>query len=112
MEQEEGRGPGKGKPDSAFFDKSVVFTGSLLALSRKEAGELVKRGGGFVKSSVSTTIDFLVAGEKGGKKKREAERLGVETLSEDQFMEILAEDGLYAPQSPKKKNGQKSIIDF
>ena len=101
-----------GGEGSAFDGKSVVFTGSFGHLSRKEAGELVKKGGGFVKSVVASTTDFLVAGVGGGKKRGEAERLGVRILSENEFLEMLETDGLYSPGEPEKKSGQKSLGDF
>jgi len=109
----EAGGAGAGKTASAFYGKNVVFTGSFGHFSREEAGELVKKGGGFVKSSVATTTTFLVAGIGGGKKRAEATRLGVVILSEDEFLEMLERDGLYHDEEAGgKRSGQKSLGDF
>ena len=104
---------GAGKTGSVFYGKNVVFTGSLERFSREEAGELVKKGGGFVKSSVATTTNFLVTGVGGGKKSGEAESFGVRILSEEEFLGMLEREGLYSREGDgEKKSGQKSLGDF
>ncbi len=89
---------------SPLAGKSFVFTGSFESISRKEAGEQVKRKGGIVKSSISRTTSFLVAGRGGGKKRSEAERHGVLVISEMEFLKLLGE----AENSGQRDEGQGS----
>jgi len=72
--------------------ETFVFTGSLASFARSEAQELVERHGGSATGSVSGTTDYLVVGENPGQRKRDdAEREGVEMLSETEFLELLHE---------------------
>ncbi|MFH0810395.1 MAG: NAD-dependent DNA ligase LigA [Pseudomonadota bacterium] len=72
--------------------KSFVFTGSLERYTRAEAKDLVERAGGkVVSSAVSRNTDFVVVGAEPGSKYEQARRLGVRTLSEAEFAELLAE---------------------
>lgn len=70
-------------------DKIFVFTGKLTKFSRDEAGEMVEKNGGKTSGSLSKKTSFLVCGEKAGSKKMKAEKLEVEILSEDEFLEML-----------------------
>ncbi len=79
---------GGGEASGSFAGKSVVFTGTLERMTRAEAKRLVERLGGRVASAVSSKIDFLVAGEKAGSKRKKAEELGVTVLDEQQFLEL------------------------
>jgi len=73
--------------------RRFVFTGSLEAMSRDQAADRVRRLGGAVGSSVSRTTDYVVVGENPGSKADEARRLGVETLTEEEFLNLLQDDG-------------------
>ena len=75
--------------DSVFFKKTVVLTGTLYELSRKEAGHLLEAKGAKVSSSVSANTDYLIAGEKSGSKLKKATELGVTVLSEAEFLEMI-----------------------
>ncbi|MEW5693639.1 MAG: NAD-dependent DNA ligase LigA, partial [Candidatus Hydrogenedentota bacterium] len=70
-------------------NKSFVFTGALQRFSRDEAGKLVKERGGKVSSSVSSNTDYVVCGEEAGSKLAKAKKLGVEIITEDEFIELL-----------------------
>jgi len=72
-------------------DKRFVFTGTLTALSRAEAGARVKALGADVSSSVTQKTDFVVVGENPGSKARKAEELGIPVLDEAQFLDLLAD---------------------
>ena len=72
----------------ALAGKTVVFTGTLAALSRREAKARAETIGMRVVGSVSAKTDFLVAGEAAGSKKRRAEELGVRVLTEDEWLEL------------------------
>ncbi|HEY0285380.1 MAG TPA: NAD-dependent DNA ligase LigA [Vicinamibacterales bacterium] len=69
--------------------KSFVLTGKLSAMSRDEAGDLIRERGGSVSGSVSKKTDYLVAGEEAGSKLRKATELGVEVLGEDAFLAMI-----------------------
>lgn len=71
--------------DGVFKGKTVVLTGTLAQLSRKEAEELVVSQGGKVSSSVSKKTSFVVAGDSPGSKLDAARKHGVPVLSEEEF---------------------------
>jgi len=83
-----------GAGTSYFAGKSAVLTGTLSRYTRDEAGDLIRRLGGRVIGSVSGKTDLVIAGEQAGSKLRKAEELGVETLSEEDFLRRLAEAGI------------------
>ena len=72
----------------ALAGRTVVFTGTLAALSRREAKARAETIGMRVVGSVSAKTDFVVAGEAAGSKKRKAEELGVKVLTEDEWLEL------------------------
>ncbi|MCB9851695.1 MAG: NAD-dependent DNA ligase LigA [Phycisphaerales bacterium] len=67
--------------------KTLVVTGTLEQFDRKEIETLIKRLGGKASGSVSKKTDYLVAGEKAGSKLDKAKELGVEILTEAEFVE-------------------------
>ena len=69
--------------------KTFVLTGKLTAMSRDEAGDLVREMGGTVSGSVSKKTDYVVVGEDAGSKLKKATELGVKTLDEDEFLKIV-----------------------
>ncbi|HYU32280.1 MAG TPA: NAD-dependent DNA ligase LigA [Thermoanaerobaculia bacterium] len=77
-----------------FAGKKFVFTGGLTRLSRREAQERVEALGGRATGSVSKSTDWVVIGEDAGSKADDARRLGVPTLDENGFIELLREQGV------------------
>ena len=73
--------------------KSFVFTGGLPHLSREEAKGMVTARGGKVSSSVSAKTDYVVVGAEPGSKYAKARELGVETLDEAEFEELIRRSG-------------------
>lgn len=75
--------------DSPLAGRTLVFTGTLAALSRNEAKARAEARGARVASAVSAKTDYLVAGDGGGAKRRKAEALDVAVLDEAAFRELL-----------------------
>jgi DNA ligase (NAD+) len=77
--------------ESGFFHgMSIVVTGTLEGLTRDQAEEAFISGGGKAASSVSKNTAFVVAGVNAGSKLAKAESLGVEVISEAEFLKKLA----------------------
>lgn len=75
--------------DSAISGKTVVVTGTLPTLGRKEAQELIEKYGGKASGSVSKKTDYVLAGESAGSKLTKAQELGIQVISEDEFKAML-----------------------
>ncbi len=75
--------------EQPFKDKRFVVTGRLERFSRSQVQDLIKQYGGAVSGSVSKNTDYLVAGEGGGSKLADAQRLEVEVLTEDELLAML-----------------------
>lgn len=69
--------------------KTFVLTGTLESISRDEAKQCIRKAGGEISSSVSKKTDYVVVGESPGSKADKAKELGVETLSEKDFLKIV-----------------------
>jgi DNA ligase (NAD+) len=86
--------PPEGSSVTPLAGKKFVFTGGLESLSRAEAKTLVEGVGARAVSSVSAETDFVVAGSDAGSKLERARGLGVEILTEEEFLTILLEAGV------------------
>ncbi|MEW9670351.1 NAD-dependent DNA ligase LigA [Ammoniphilus sp. 3BR4] len=75
--------------DSPFAGKTVVLTGTLEQMSRKEAQAAVEERGGKVSGSVSAKTDLVVAGEAAGSKLKKAQELNITVLTEEEFIKML-----------------------
>ena len=69
--------------------KTIVFTGGLESLSRRQAEDLARKAGGSPASAVSKNTDFLVAGKNPGSKYDQALKSGVKIISEAEFRGML-----------------------
>ena len=76
---------------SKFQGMTVVVTGTLPTLGRKEAAELIESQGGKVSGSVSKKTSMVLAGENAGSKLTKAQELGIEIISEKDFLKMLGE---------------------
>ena len=72
---------------------TIVVTGSLSNLSRDEAKEKIISAGGKFSTSLSKKTNFLLAGEKAGSKLKKADALGVQIISEDEFVSMIESGG-------------------
>ena len=79
--------------DGPLTGKTLVITGTLERMSRKQAEDLIERLGGRASGSVSKKTDYVVAGPGAGSKLDKAQKLGVNILSEDDFIQMLEENG-------------------
>ena len=75
--------------ESVFEGKTVVVTGTMEKYSRKEIKEKLETLGAKVAGSVSKKTDYVVYGKEAGSKLTKAQDLGVKTISEDEFEEMI-----------------------
>jgi DNA ligase (NAD+) len=68
---------------------SFVLTGTLANYSRDGAKEIIRSLGGQIHSSISKNTNYLVAGEKAGSKLKDAQKLGVNIISEGEFLKLI-----------------------
>lgn len=94
-------------PENPFYEKVVVFTGTLTKLTRKEAMQIIADIGGINADGVNKKTNFLILGTqdyrvvKGGKstKQKKAEKLkldgnDIEVISEDVFYSMLEDSAI------------------
>jgi DNA ligase (NAD+) len=79
----------KPKSNSAIAGKTVVFTGSLEKMTRDEAKAMAERLGAKAAGSVSKKTDYVVAGPGAGSKLAEAQKHGVQVLTEDEWLKMV-----------------------
>ena len=94
---------------------TLVFSGKLLSLGRREARALAERLGAAVADEVSTHTTMLVAAHESGLKLRRAEQINAETpaririISEDEFCEIA---GVPSPSALRKQyHAQRDLLE-
>ena len=81
----------KQKAEGVFSGKKVVLTGALTSMKRGKAKEEIEKRGGSVADSVSKAVNLVVVGEEAGSKLEKAKKLGIFTISEEEFLKMLEE---------------------
>ncbi len=80
--------------DGPFSGMSIVVTGTLPTLSRKQAEDLIRSRGGNAAGSVSKKTAFVVVGEDAGSKLTKAQSLGIETIDEAELLRRANPEGV------------------
>jgi len=71
-------------------NKTFMFTGKLIGISRAEAKSLIEKNSGTTLSSITKNLNFLVIGEKPTKRKvDQAKNLGIKIISQDDLKKLL-----------------------
>jgi DNA ligase (NAD+) len=74
---------------SAIAGKTVVFTGELVRVTRREAKARAESLGAKVAGSVSSKTDYVIVGADAGSKATKARELGLTTLTEDEWLALI-----------------------
>ncbi len=77
------------KEPQLLAGKTLVVTGTLPNFTRPEIEALIKSLGGRAAGSVSKKTDYVIAGDEAGSKLDKARQLGVKTLTESQFLQLI-----------------------
>ncbi|MBC7327204.1 NAD-dependent DNA ligase LigA [bacterium] len=85
MTEEEKVGP----EEKPLAGQRIVFTGALRSMERSKAEEIVAKLGGIPSSSVSRNTTLVVVGENPGSKYQRAIELGIKTINEEEFLEMI-----------------------
>jgi DNA ligase (NAD+) len=72
-----------------FQDQKIIFTGTLSTMTRQEVKNRANELGFEVMSAVSKNLSFLVYGEDSGSKLKKANELGIKTLSENEWIDLI-----------------------
>ena len=78
------------KTDGILNNKTFMFTGKLLNMSRSEAKSIIEQNSGSIISNVSKKLDYLIVGEKPTNKKVDAAKsLNVKLLDQSSWLKML-----------------------
>ena len=89
--------------------KNIVVSGKFTLHSRDELKALIEKNGGKNQSGVNANTDFIIAGENMGPAKlQKAEKLGIQILSESDFVEII-KGNTTVEEHQQTKNVEKVI---
>lgn len=72
--------------------KSFLATGTFTNFKREDIKEIITSYNGIYLSTVSKNLDYLIVGEKAGSKLEKASKLGIKTLTENEFLLLLGKN--------------------
>jgi DNA ligase (NAD+) len=76
--------------DGSLSGQTFLFTGTLNKLKRSDAEAMVEKNGGKIAGSVSSKLNYLVAGEDAGSKFEKAKKINtVQIISEEDFIKMI-----------------------
>jgi len=81
--------PKSQETNKILIGKKFVLTGVLESMKRDEAKQKIRELGGRVADSVSRETDFVVVGENPGSKLKNAQKIGIKILTENDFLKFL-----------------------
>lgn len=76
---------------SVLAGMTLVVTGTLPTLGRKEVTELIEKNGGKCAGSVSKKTDLVVAGEAAGSKLTKAQEMGIKVIDEAELLRMIGQ---------------------
>ena len=85
---------------SPIAGKTIVVTGTLPTLGRREAELLIEQNGAKAAGSVSKNTDYVLYGESAGSKLDKARELNVSLLTEQEFLELIGKSHPQEDTSP------------
>ena len=89
--------------------KSIVISGVFTHYSRDEYKALIEQHGGKNVGSISGKTSFILAGDNMGPSKlQKAEKLGVQIVSEEEFLEMIKDEGTVSPPALPRREGAAS----
>lgn len=89
--------PAKANPESIFYGRTVVFTGKLSSMPRKEASQFIADIGGNIGNGVTQATDFLVIGQQdyrvvGEDGMSSKQKKAVKMIEQGAELEIMSEE--------------------
>lgn len=89
----------KSLSEQIYAGKKFVITGSFEDYSRDELKKIIVDKGGKVLSSISKSVDVLLAGEKAGSKLKKAQDLGIEIWEGLEGVALKASEEAVVPET-------------
>lgn len=83
--------PPKQKASESLAGMTIVVTGTLEHFSRQQIELTIKEHGGKTAGSVSKKTTFVVAGQNAGSKLEKANQLGIEVITEEEFIKRIGQ---------------------
>ncbi|MGI2335398.1 MAG: NAD-dependent DNA ligase LigA [Dehalogenimonas sp.] len=89
--------PDESKKSKPLSGTEFVITGTLDTMTRQQAWNIIAAAGGAAKTDLTKKTRFLVAGQEAGSKLAKAKDMGIEILTEVEFLKLL-ENSVVEPQ--------------
>jgi DNA ligase (NAD+) len=100
-----------GRKSDVLAGKNIVISGSFAIHSRDELKAMIEVHGGRNQSAVAANTDMLLAGEKiGPAKLSKAKKLGIEMISEERFLSMIADDENLTPEGKNDNNPKQGSL--